>query len=120
MTTEITRDQVKAVLGTKGLKSTGNYTADRTAAELIIRMDRDGTDRQQRIDAMPEWARAAARYDGCTDVTVAAKVEAEGLTVDGWTSKRGAEMHLVHWQDGTCTQYSGSLEKQWIAFDANL
>ena len=45
------------------------------------------------------------------------KVEHDGLEVENWTSKRGNEMHRVHWADGTTTQYDGPLAKNWVKWN---
>lgn len=84
----------------------------------------DGADAlAESIGSMPEWA----RDDHCrafglgrpldTRVTVAAKAEHDGLAIDSWTSKKGLEMHRVHWADGTATEYTGSLSRNYVNWD---
>lgn len=68
------------------------------------------------IEAMPEWAKERAVF-GDNRVPVSAKVEHDGLEVEHWTSKRGAQMHRVHWADGRTTQYEGDLSKTYVEYN---
>lgn len=111
----ITREQVKAVLATKGLEAGNNYKAERKTADLIIEMGTLTANLKQREDAAPDWAKNVT-VDGL-NVPVSAKVAAEGLEVESWTSKKGAEMHRVHWMSGTTTKYSGSLDRVYVEYD---
>lgn len=111
----ITRKQVKAVLATKGLEAGNNYKAERKTADLIIEMGTLTANLKQREDAAPDWAKNATA-DGL-NVPVSAKVAAEGLEVESWISKKGAEMHRVHWMNGTTTEYSGSLDRVYVEYD---
>ena len=69
---------------------------------------------QRKVDEMPEWARECA-ID--TRIPVSAKVEHDGLEVKSWKSKRGIEMHLVRWADGTATEDTGDLSTKYIQWD---
>lgn len=66
------------------------------------------------LDEMPDWAKSCAILNR---IPVSVKVEHDGLEVESWTSKRGNEMHLVHWSDGTKTQFEGPLCKNWVEWD---
>ena len=81
---------------------------------LRVRMAEASVKYDAETVAMPEWAKAVSINHR---VPVSAKVEHEGLEVESWTSKRGAEMHRVHWADGTTTQYEGSLAKKDVAWN---
>lgn len=66
------------------------------------------------LDEMPEWAKSCAIVNR---IPVSVKVEHDGLEVESWISKRGNEMHLVHWSDGTKTQFDGPLCKNYVRYD---
>lgn len=78
---------------------------------ILNRMADQAEELRAMIEAMPEWAKACA-ID--TRVPVSVKVEHDGLEVESWTSKKGRQMHMVHWLDGTKTQYDGDLSKSFI------
>lgn len=82
--------------------------------KALTRMADSADELAREIAAMPEWAKARA-----TDVRVpvSVKVEHDDLEVESWTSKRGNEMHRVHWLDGTSTDFTGDLSKSWIRWD---
>lgn len=88
----------------------------KTARERrILNAMADNAEAQKAAEAaMPEWAKACA-ID--TRVPVSAKVEHDGLKVESWMSKKGREMHRVHWADGTETQFQNSLDKNYVQWD---
>ena len=69
------------------------------------------------IENMPYWAKVS-HLPGSLRVPVSAKVEAEGLEVETWVSKKGIPMNRVHWLDGSVTEYTGELDKNFIEYDA--
>ena len=69
---------------------------------------------RREVASMPAWAREVA-VD--VRVPVSAKVEHDGLEVETWTSRRGIEMHRVHWLDGSSTQYDKPLDMSYVAWD---
>ncbi|OUO32264.1 hypothetical protein [Olsenella sp. An293] len=68
------------------------------------------------LDEMPEWVKSCAGAI-LERIPVSVKVEHDGLEVESWISKRGNEMHLVHWADGTKTQFEGPLCKNYVKWD---
>lgn len=88
----------------------------KTAREArILNAMVDSAEAQKAAEAaMPEWAKACA-----VDVRVPVSVKAEhdGLEVESWTSKKGAQMHRVRWADGTETQYQGDLAKKYVEWN---
>lgn len=96
------------------MKKNSNAKAHAEYMKLRIRMAEASVAYQDEMARMPEWAKAVA-ID--RRVPVSAKVAHEGLDVETWTSRQGAEMSRVHWADGTTTQYEGDLSRKYVAWD---
>lgn len=79
----------------KGIRYYAEIAKSARDRRILGRMADAADAHRAEIEAMPEWAKESAVL-GDTRVPVSAKVEHDGLEVEHWTSKRGAQMHRVH------------------------
>lgn len=83
----------------------------------IKELNADAAAYSARLAARPDWVKELSS-DG--RITVAQRVEHDGLEVEHWTSKSGKEMHRVTWQDGWHTEYTGSLDVNKVEWCSHL
>ena len=93
-------------------KTNGNHMT--RYHKLRVRMAEASVAYDAETGRMPEWAKAVA-IDHRVPVSV--KAEHDGLECESWTSRRGEQMHRVHWADGTTTQFSGDLAKRYVEWN---
>ena len=84
--------------------------------KFFTRMADMADEAAKELDEMPEWVKSCPGAI-LERIPVSVKVEHDGLEVESWTSKRGNEMHQVHWSDGTKTQFVGPLCKNYVKWD---